>query len=48
MNKMKIELNSFIKENILIKNELEIKKNEIENLNKKLAEYKNKYNNNIN
>ena len=42
INKIKIELNETKKENILIKNELELKRKEIENLNNKLSEYKNK------
>ena len=42
---MKNELNGFIRENILIKNEIEIKSKEIEYLNNKLMDCKNKFNN---
>ena len=49
MGKMKNELNGFIRENILIKNEIDIKSKEIDYLNNKLMNHKNKFNNkNIN
>ena len=45
INKLKIELNGVIKEKIIIKDELEMKLKEMDELKDKLYEYKNKYDN---
>lgn len=45
INKLKFELNGVIKEKIIIKDELEMKLKEMDELKDKLSEYKNKYDN---